>query len=118
MDIAIILTIFAIVVTILSIMVTLYVWTHSPDEFKKGMQKLKSLFKAPSLLGKFVKYSIFFLIIGAFIYVSIIQAHKVDFNPQIYNVIGFWGLCFIISIAMILTVEQDKEKGDKYTQPS
>ena len=51
-------------------------------------------------------------------YISIKSQQSIPFNPQIYNTIGFWGLCFLISIAIILTKEQDIEKGDKYTQAS
>ena len=116
MDIVFILSIIAIIIAILGIIVTFYVWTHSPDEFKKAIQKLESLFKTPlPPLGKFVKYSIFFLIIGSFMYISIKSQQAIPFNPQIYNTIGFWGLCFLISIAIILTIEQNIENGDRYT---
>ena len=83
------------------------------------MQELKNSFETtlPTPV-EFAKYTIFFLIIGSF-YISIKQSQQsVSFNPQIYYTIMFWGLCFIISIAIILTKEQDIEKGDKYTQAS
>lgn len=112
------LTIIEIIIKIIGIIVGIIVAyieirTH-PEVFKKLKQKLKNLFKAPLLpLGKFVKYAIFLLIVGSFMYISIMQGQQSTFDAPIYNTIGLWGLCFLISIAIILTIEQDTEKGDK-----
>lgn len=115
--VGIIFAILALIITILAFKITIYFGTHSLGENKKKMRELKSSFETtlPTPVES-VKYTLLFLIIGSFMYGSIKQ--PVPFNPQIYYTIMFWGLCFIISIAIILTKEQDIEKGDKYTQAS
>lgn len=85
------------------------------EEIKKkiNIQKLRFFFEtSPTSIGKFFKYIIYFLVVGSVMYIFIIQAHKVEFTPQIYKILGFCSTCFV-AIAMMLAKEGNREIGNK-----
>ena len=90
------------------------IWIHWEEiKKKKIIQKLRDFFEtSPTSIGKFFKYTLCFLVVGSFMYIFIIQAHKVEFTPQIYKILGFCSTCFV-AIAMMLAKEGNREIGNK-----
>ena len=90
------------------------IWIHWEEiKKKKNIQKLRDFFEtSPTSIGKIFKSIIYFLVVGSFMYIFIIQAHKVEFTPEIYKILGFCSTCFV-AIAMMLAKEGNREIGNK-----
>ena len=68
---------------------------------------------APLSLFQITKYALLFLLIGLFVCSSLVLILKEDFNLHTFETVAHYNLFHLISVALVLTVEGNREKGDK-----
>lgn len=102
------------IVAIILAIIAIWMQTHTPEENKETMQKLKISSLTPSTRFMIAKCAVIILVIWTFLDIATMWTEQGKFDPWILHTVGFWILLFL----GVLTIEYAGEKGDKYAQQS